>query len=510
MAWFLFRPQAAVNLDGDPVASGACAAYAPDDTTFSTPLTARDPVTLAPLASIPVVNYVTGAFEVEDHDEVYLKSGAAPAVAVISARGQRVAAEAAQAAAESAQTAAQAAQAAAETAEAAAFGPTDSTVATLFATPGSAVRVETESLFVAVRAHESPLAKWFAALAKRSAAPTQIVVIGDSISEGTGASTLARRWQTALQAALRSRLGASGAEFPFIPAWPGASSVPGWPVTRAGTVVETNSYGLGWRTAVLQNDTHVLTFAFTGTSAAIMFVRSSSTGKLRVTVDGGTPVVVDTNSTSSGQPASNAATWSTGSLTRDAHTIVVTRDTSSAAGQYPYVQGLLTWDGDESAGVRILDASHSGYSSVTMVSGTREEMASKALVGAGGAALAIIAMGTNDTVGPTDVVTYKANIEAMIARLRTDGFAGSVLLLHMYKGGGLDETVYTGFGDQLSAIAASDPDVAFLDLRRSMPDVPTPYSAPASLGLFADSLHPSDAGHGWIADVLASYLTIRV
>jgi hypothetical protein len=126
MTWYLYRPQAAVDLAGDPVSSGAFAAYATSDTGFTTPLAARDPITLAPLASIPVVDYVVAAFEVEDHDEIYLKSGSAPAVSVISAEAIRDAAFAAQVAAE-------AAQAAAEDAAAAAYAPTDTTVAGLIA-----------------------------------------------------------------------------------------------------------------------------------------------------------------------------------------------------------------------------------------------------------------------------------------------------------------------------------------------------------------------------------------
>lgn len=111
MTWFLFDPQAAVNLNADPVASGVGQIYAVDDVAFATPLTTRGPVTHAPMATVPIVQYVSVAFEVEDHTRVWWKSGAAPAVMLTSAQGMEAATTAAQTAAVTAQVAAEAAQA---------------------------------------------------------------------------------------------------------------------------------------------------------------------------------------------------------------------------------------------------------------------------------------------------------------------------------------------------------------------------------------------------------------
>lgn len=102
MTWFPFRAQAALDRTGTPRESGVGNVYAIDDVTFSTPLTVREIGGGAVLPNISVVQFLTQEFEVEDHEEVYWRSGTAPAVHLISAKGMADAARAAQAAAEAA------------------------------------------------------------------------------------------------------------------------------------------------------------------------------------------------------------------------------------------------------------------------------------------------------------------------------------------------------------------------------------------------------------------------
>lgn len=348
------------------------------------------------------------------------------------------------------------------------------------------------------------LRQWYHAALRSSSRPATILVQGDSNSEGLGPSDVRQRWQTVLQSALRA--GSQGAQFPFIPAWPAGGQQ--WPVVRAGSgVVASSAYGLGWRTAVLQDATASLTFTFTGDRCALMFVKGPVTGVVAISIDGGPAVVVDTNASAG---STHAARWDSPVLSPGLHTVVVTRDPSSAAGQYPYVQGLLTWNGDHDAGVRVLDGAHTGYASRQLTTGVsgRINTAAVALETAGGADLAIISWGTNDTVDPaTTPEQFRANIEASIAGLRARGFAGSVLLVNLYKGNGIPEEPYSSYAPQLAAIAAADPDnVAFLDLRGPMPDVPNPYNAPEGMGYFADNLHMTAAGHARVAELIATVL----
>jgi lysophospholipase L1-like esterase len=350
---------------------------------------------------------------------------------------------------------------------------------------------------------DQALIDWRQAYRYAGSAPAQILAIGDSITEGTGTTTLANRWQTVLQSYLRRQQtpGLTGATFPFIPA-KYATTAPGQPVTQSGAVATGYGWGFGWRVARIEDATGEIVFTFTGTSATLMYTKTTLTGVMAIQVDGGTAVIVDTNGTTN-----NAATWSTGALGAGTHTVRVTRDPSSAAGQYPYIQGLLTYNGDETRGVRVVDAAKHGVNSGQLTQANADNTAA-ALKAAGTFGAVIIGLGTNDYSAGVSALTYRDNILRQIASLRATlgGFNGSVILLNMYMGGGRDNTTWAAYGEQLSVIAAADPKVKYVDLRWDMPDVPTPTTDPAGQGMYSDTLHPSDFGHRKIAGVLAKVL----
>lgn len=351
----------------------------------------------------------------------------------------------------------------------------------------------------------SPLETWRGALADRATRRVQVLCVGDSRTEGTGTSDVSLRWQTRLQKYLREALSpVPGAVFPFIPGYP-VTSAPGFPVTRAGTVTRNTTYGLGWRTVLLPDATSQVQFTFTGTSASLMYTKASATAKRLVSVDGAAAVSVDTNSAAGG--GSGAALWNTGALAAGSHTVTVTRDpaTTDATWQV-YVQGLLTYNGDENAGIRVLDSGYHGSSS-TFLTTTRNTQEGYALQAAGGADLIIIGMGTNDA-GATAPATYRTNIENFITEMRNRGFAGSVVLLNLVKPTATTEANYAPIGEQMALIAAADSKVLYYDMRRDMPDNPATTTDPAGLGLFNDGIHEKDTGHAWIAGKLAALLGV--
>lgn len=354
------------------------------------------------------------------------------------------------------------------------------------------------------------LAAWRNALLASGTKPAQAIVIGDSISEGADAGPITNRWQTQVQKYLRQAYGVPrGAVFPFIPAMEATSGTTGWPVTRSGpdgTVVTDVNWGFGWRAAKVFAGGKV-TFTFTGTSAAVMYTKASGVGRLNIIVDGGAPTVVDSNSVTNG-PTSDSATWNTGPLAAGNHVIEVGFDPSTPSGiTNVLVQGLLTWDGDEAAGIRFLDSAHSGFRSGNFsVNGSR--VTANALKAAGGASLAIIGIGTNDTLYPAEFGNYRTNVERMITALRTTaGFDGSILLVHWYMTNQMTSAQWEPYGDILAQLAAADPKVSFLDMRRRMPDMPTPYTDPSGFGYYAGNVHPSARGYKHIADTIAAHLT---
>lgn len=397
-----------------------------------------------------------------------------------------------------------AAQVAAEEAEASAAAsanlvgaPADTVVSTMVkderSLTGGAVLNQFRAFLGSAARDSEPLTKWAAALATGTA---QAIVIGDSISQGGTATAMTLRWQTLVQAALRGA--GVGATFPFLPANMKNSA---WGIGWSGAGVSNSATGLSWYTLALTDATSKLTFLFTGDRCKIMYTKSPTQGVMTIKIDGGATVDVSQNGTTA-----IAQVWDSGALTSGAHTVEITRSATSSAGHNVFIEGCLTFNGDNTTGVRVLDASHSGYASSDMVVASRAANMAKALAAAGGASLAIIGFGTNDYSLNVVPSTFKANIEATIAALRVDGFNGSVLLLGTYMAQGRVPTTWQAYLDALAAIAAADADVEFLNLRDYMPDIPTPHDAPESRGFYADALHPSNAGHARIAEVLAPRL----
>lgn len=351
---------------------------------------------------------------------------------------------------------------------------------------------------------EEKLSKYKTALEAAGTTAVNIVAMGDSITEGTGTTNCINRWQNLTQTGLRYRHGLPvGAEWPFIPVWPKTTAT-GIPVTRAGTVTVDTARGLGWKAGVIGSD-GVVTFTFTGTSFDLMFLKGSTTGTLSLTIDGGSPITYDTNATTNG-PGTNTYRWSSGPLTAGFHTVVVTRAASSTNSVYLY--GMLTYNGDETKGIRILDAAYHGQQSTFFTAARLDQLVSN-IQAIPNVAMVFCSVGTNDMGFGTSLATYKANYELLVSKLRGGGYNGTIVLMNVYKGSGRDEATWAAYGDQLRQIAETDADIAYFDWRMRMPDCPNPYNAGAGLGLFADGLHPNDAGNSYISAFMTDYLSDR-
>ncbi|ALY08463.1 minor tail protein [Arthrobacter phage Anansi] len=357
---------------------------------------------------------------------------------------------------------------------------------------------------------EEKLQDYQTKLANAANVQCNIVAMGDSITEGTGASNVVNRWQTIMQTELRYRHGAlTGATFPWIPTWP-RTSAPGMPVTRSGNVGVDVNRGIGWKAGIINTDGAV-TFTFTGTSFKLIVLKGSTTGVMDVSIDGGAVQSYNTNSITGG--GSDAAyKWDSGPLTRGTHTARVTWNASSPANYGIYLFGCLTYDGDETNGIRVLDGGYHGSNSSMYTSAQLTQLGAN-INSVGNVGLVISAVGTNDYGQSTPIATFKERLELFVSTLRSTGYTGSIAFCGVYKGltSGVarDDALWTSYLDQMRQVAATDSKVAFFDWRLRMPDVPEPYNASASLGLYADGLHPSDAGHKYIAGFMTDYLSDR-
>ena len=353
--------------------------------------------------------------------------------------------------------------------------------------------------------HNPKLRKWYGALANRYASPAKVLVIGDSNSEGTGATTYARRWQSLLQAQMRGRFqppGVVGATIPYVTASPRCNPLPtGLGVTTSGSPGQA-SFGLGLRALTVAAGQSV-TFTFTGDRCKLLASKGSSVGRYNIALDGGAGVVVD--GWQSGSVTSGVVLWDSGALTRGSHTVVVTRDagtTASPGNVYP--EGLLTFDGDHDAGVRVLDAARHAATLATFTASTAWQ---GAVTTVGGFGLCIMPWGANDSTSGTTAAAFASGLSTLIGQVRSAGFSGSFLLVEMPKRGNAAEQVWTDYRAQLEAIAAADADIAVFDLRRRMPDYGTTEAT--QQGLYYDEVHYRDKGQGWIADQIATAIIPR-
>lgn len=353
---------------------------------------------------------------------------------------------------------------------------------------------------------EEKLTKYKAKLATASTSPCNIIALGDSNTEGTGSSVVTNRWQTKLQTELRYRHAIlQGATFPWLPTYPRTTS-PGMPVSVSGDVAVYADRGLGWKAGII-NAGGSVTFTFTGTSFELLMLKGSVTGVMTVQIDGGAPVNYDTNSVSN-PPTTAVYKWASGALTPGAHTVIVSRSATSTTGQGIYLNGMMTYNGDETAGIRVLDAGYHGMNSTLMTSARLDQLVSNVTaIGNIGAIIANI--GTNDMGNSIPVATYKTNMELLVSKLRGGGYTGTIVLQNCYKGSGRDEATWQTYGKVLNDIAALDADIAYFDWRMRMPDIPSPYNASSGLGFFYDTLHMADPGQQFISSVLADYLSLR-
>ena len=346
------------------------------------------------------------------------------------------------------------------------------------------------------------LTDWKAALTSGNATA---VMVGDSITEGSGTSDIRNRWQTQVQDILRAQQSSiAGSEFPFIPGYP-VTSAPGKPVRLSGPVTRQNGTGISGRTAVLTAADSLAEFEFYGTSFDVLYFSASATGLMGISIDGGPEIAVETNPARSGTAAGGGRVWKSELLQRGNHTVRIRRSPSNPnTTDTIYIEGLRTYDRDETQpSIRIIDG---GYHGAHSGSFNAPSLANQAISikAVGGADLIVIGFGVNDA--NNTVAKFRENIQGIISAYRAAGLNKSYVLLGMYQTGEKSAQQWRPYLDALASIAYSDPKVAFLDLTRHMPVVPDPYDSPASLGLYNDRLHLNDAGNAWVGRVVASAL----
>lgn len=340
------------------------------------------------------------------------------------------------------------------------------------------------------------LQSWYAALGGRAQSPANLVLLGDSMTQGQGATAFDRTWAARLRVGLRGRYPTTGVTGGrgFISPLGGLTGVSSaiWPTSQAGAApIWTDSAGPKKRVWRLNSATSY-TWTLQGTAVDLHYWSTGSTGHVSYSVDGGGAVDL------------NTATGATGPGTKlriplgasGAHTLTI----AWVSGQN-YVEGVTEFDGDELAGIRVHEAGHSGISAWQwdQVPHSTEWATSVAALSPHAI---VIGLGINDFAQLVTPADFRRALVSMIADLRAvcTNSPGFVLM-------GYDEPNAAGlqpFGAYYGArasIAGADAGVCSFDLSTRIPKV-----AGDVLGLYSDTTHFTDKGHGAAADHLLRWL----
>jgi len=348
------------------------------------------------------------------------------------------------------------------------------------------------------------LVGFYAALSQRSSRSVNVLVLGDSISEGYGASSREDRYVGRLLANLKSKYPVAGVTGGpgYLPAWYASPNMVALGPTMSGNAIKNGqgSRGLGLRAASLEDDLGSglgsLSFTFTGTSFDMLAAQrvAAGTDSVRIVIDGGPYVeweVVDGTGT---------AVWNSGALTPGTHTVSVT-----ARFGAPTIEGFMLYDGDENKGVRLWEGAKSGTRAdqFSSASGGNSNWASSITVV--NPDLVVIAWMTNDIASKTSE-QYATSLRNVADLVRSKKANVPLLFMAMFERGTAGLEPWANYVAAMRTVASEYANADFFDLGTHIPKLAGTGGAD-HYGLLADGIHPTPLGHGLIGDSITSHLT---
>ena len=346
------------------------------------------------------------------------------------------------------------------------------------------------------------LQPWFDAVGDSDGQAANLVVLGDSVSEGSGLrDRLDRRWIDLLQAGLRERVGAPGCPTrpggyhgtnSLVPAAYGAPSLPD-PRVR-GRVSPAPTFGPGGRALDLAPGASV-TWQVDARSVDIGYRTRRDGGRMQITIDGDSPVDGAAVTTFE-DGAGHRRVWSSAELDEGEHTINVRNDNPVFSDRLVTVTDLTPYRGDRDRCVHVLDASRSGVSARTITQ-TPAYLADSLSLDPD---LLLVALGFNDAASGTTPTDFGRILDTLIDQVREQGYDGPILLVGWFSPQPPFEAgPWARYLEQMDA-RTGRAGVGFLDLSAVLP--PADPSSPN----YFDGVHPSAAGQVPIAESLAKAL----
>ena len=342
------------------------------------------------------------------------------------------------------------------------------------------------------------LAPWTSALANRETAAAKALIVGDSISAGTGATAWEKTLPVRLQAILRERhpiagtLGGDG----YIPTSPNGVTTTG--TNSGGTVVGyANAHGLGRQNLQLETADYFEWPAKFCDRVKIYYGKATLSGGGIVSIDGVDAVTLSSLDTT----ASDGYVWDSGALTLGWHTVRV-----RATSAFVFIlEGAEFMNGDNSKGVHVYSGSQFGLKAQDFAAaGAVRHWEVVATIQP---QLVIVNLGVNDwSASARTPAQYLADIDTILATIETT-ITGlySVVLVQPYKPSrAAPGTDPDWLEMRAGLLARAVGNVTLWDMDAGWPLLVADGSTSAGLmweGTYP--LHPSDLGHEYQAQQLA-------
>lgn len=343
------------------------------------------------------------------------------------------------------------------------------------------------------------------ALANALNEPLDVLCVGDSVTEGYGATSINSRWCNLLLARLRTHAGVLDGGEGYVPAFyedtTKTDRFTGGTFTTSGGL-----FGLGIRCIRLTAGT--VSFTFDGTGVDVIFAVGAAAGQFTWNIDGGTESA--NNATYSASNQGGCCFISARGLAPGSHTVNITHKTATI-----YIEGAMVYNNDEAAGVRLVEAAHASYqaysytvlpywaTSITPID-IPWALPAAAVTARIDPQLVTIMLGLNDyatnSAARRTAAQFKADLAGIINLIRTNTTTDPSILLVIPWERTTNGTLLSTWAEYRQAYyeaAAEDGQVAILDLKDTIGSFVDgdPYNLDV-----ADGLHLSDKGYRVVAD----------
>ena len=344
------------------------------------------------------------------------------------------------------------------------------------------------------------------AIGNRNNARVDIPVIGESITEGQGATAFTNRWIANANRAIRARYptvanGSSGG-LGFIPIQTTGETSYTWPISLAsGGASNTDVGPVRYATFQTGASSYTWTAPAGTTSVKIMYFDLPLAGSFTYQVDSGGTTTVTNTGTSTDLLTTSISITST-------HVLTI----AWASGDVS-IDGIIHYASDESSGITFNGCGHYGWGAVNWVQPETNGVGwAQAMTAFSPAAIGIL-IGAGDAEtddGNLTAAQFQVNLQILVNLLRAQAALASVPILF-----GIEYQINKTFADPggwpaytaaTRAVQAATPNSGILaDLNYRMPSIASNWDSGV---LYADTNHPTNLGHALAGEIIAAGIRI--